>query len=725
MENRNNSIESALYHEFILTIGDEKEGTYTDFIVENFNGNEAISEMYEYSCTIKEQFWENDKKETPLSLLIGAPVKILATIAEEQSRLFSGVITKCAFQDPGVYSLTIHPKLWFLTLNNKYYCYGNKNQLTLKEVIEEVLNAYSIPHQFDIADNNLLKRKQNWLQAGETDFEFFTRMIEKASMYYYFEHLENESVLIISNKDSYKRCRKIEKPLRYVWTNLKDVGLEQNDLVKVYSFELTIIPSKLKSTIIRSEASWEKEPPIKLTSYTNRKELDAGRKENGFHHCKVLQFGVDNTIAEIDIKEKSSQLKSSASRLSGESTNQDLELGHLFSLSNSSYADKFTGTIPVREELNNKDFVVVSIEHSYSIDTGYTNRFSASEPEGSLVPFSIQNTLQGSLLATVCSSPTIKSPNSDEDYRYLRKDIDFNWDTTKSTGSPADNINMIGVYVRFATDDSSAEPVWIKLSQQMKTVPEIGAIVLIARANDDSEIPEIQNIIDSNGSTAVTKLDQWAAQTQVGNNYSVNYGDSKSIRYGKKSPIDLENNKQMVEDKYASGNYKEVAYNKGATYNYSTADTGNTGLLSESETHGNTINKCYGSFQESHTEVTTVTSTSDIGSQNNSNTIGTSVDDTSIGAQASSTRIGAQASNTAIGAQASSTEVGASENLSIMGISNSQSIALDNTSINIFGINRTINLSGAGLNVDLAVATVELRHSMLHINLMEALEISM
>ena len=47
--------------------------------------------------------------------------------------------------------------------------------------------------------------------------------------------------------------------------------------------------------------------------------------------------------------------------------------------------------------------------------------------------------------------------------------------------------------MRFSTDDEDSEPVWVKLAPSMQTVPEIGVTVLVTRAQDESELPEIQS----------------------------------------------------------------------------------------------------------------------------------------------------------------------------------------------------------------------------------------
>ncbi len=153
-----------------------------------------------------------------------------------------------------------------------------------------------------------------------------------------------------------------------------------------------------------------------------------------------------------------------------------------------------------------------------------------------------------------------------------------------SIGVPS-QLEAKGVYVRFSTDEDNGPCVWVKLAPQMQSVPEVGTMVLVSRANDESELPEIQ-IIHSDGSSVVTPSD-WTAHTQVGNNYSTSYGDGKSIRFGTKwSPALVDTAISLIDNAYQRGVFRDAGYSRGGSYNYSTSEQVEQGMLGESWSYG-------------------------------------------------------------------------------------------------------------------------------------------
>ncbi len=100
----------------------------------------------------------------------------------------------------------------------------------------------------------------------------------------------------------------------------------------------------------------------------------------------------------------------------------------------------------------------------------------------------------------------------------------------------------------------------------------------VTRAQDQSELPEIQSIIHANG-TKVIQPSGWTANTNVGSAYSTGYGDGQSIRFGLHSQADLNRATGIVGDQYATGKFREASYSQGASYSYATSETGAPGLL--------------------------------------------------------------------------------------------------------------------------------------------------
>ena len=231
---------------------------------------------------------------------------------------------------------------------------------------------------------------------------------------------------------------------------------------------------------------------------------------------------------------------------------------------------------PMQPGLDGQQFVLTEVKHEASADGSYKNDFQAADAAGLITPFSLESTQQGSVLAEVVAYHGGQAPT---DWRYYLP-ANFDLETSALSDSLAETTLAKGVYVRFATADPASAPVWIKLGSSMQTVPEIGVMVVVARAQDESELPEIQNIVHANGNLVVTPSG-WTADTRVGNSYSTSYSDSKSIRFGSNSLVDLPTAISTVNGAYGSGLFKDVSYSKGASYSYSTSETAQAGLLNQ------------------------------------------------------------------------------------------------------------------------------------------------
>jgi type VI secretion system secreted protein VgrG len=277
-----------------------------------------------------------------------------------------------------------------------------------------------------------------------------------------------------------------------------------------------------------------------------------------------------------------SSMAGSARQLSGSSTCAGFHVGCQFTLR----GDMAEGVspAPVRPSLENKAFVLSKVTHKASADGGYTNEFEATDAAAMLTAFSVQDTQQGGILAKVVDM----AGRGPTDWRYYEPaNFDPATSQLRDTQAAPPNLLAKGVYVQFSSPGAPSEPVWIKLSASMATVPEIGVTVLVARASDESELPEVQQIVAANGSLVVTPSG-WTANTHVGSNYSTSYGDGQSIRFGLHSAYNLDRAIGIVNDSYESGQYRDTSYSQGASYSYATSENGADGLLSRSESYGST-----------------------------------------------------------------------------------------------------------------------------------------
>ncbi|MED5523364.1 MAG: contractile injection system protein, VgrG/Pvc8 family [Pseudomonadota bacterium] len=510
-------------------------------------------------------------------------------------RWFNGIITGFAMGAPGVYHATVKPALWKLTLANRYQVHKG---MTVIAALQAVLSRHDIRHIDSQRVQDLaVNRSQDWLQAGESDFDFFQRLLGKAYLYYYFRHHPGYHELVLSNSAHYPdRARAL--PLRYAYTGTEELGLEQDDVISDYRFEQTLSVAAIQSLLTDQQEAWQVDGDPRLNNFAapeHAKEMLAM-----FRQHKVFQYGSNKDEASIFHAKASQARLASASMLSGSSYCADFCAGFTFTLTDALAGASLDPLVdaqrPIQPQLKDQGFVLTKVQHQASIDGSYKNSFEATEVEGLVAPFSLGDTQQGSILGTVVSHSDPDLRPASWKYGYAG---DFDGDTSPyifdQQALPYRQFHppgAEGVYVRFATDGDHDKPSWVKLSAYMETTPEIGAQVVIGRSNDESELPEISQVVHSSGTQTCTPSG-WQARTDIGSNFSTRYGDGINIGFGRgmnasDARVALQKAVTIVQTAYGTaagdnqtapnpnapmGRFRDAGYSQGASYNFATANS--------------------------------------------------------------------------------------------------------------------------------------------------------
>ncbi|RAS33272.1 phage late control D family protein [Paraburkholderia bryophila] len=513
--------------------------------------------------------------------------------------LFNGIVTSFSMSEPGVYKAAIKPALWKLTLTNRYRMLV---QQSVAQAIETLMREHDVTFSLNgIGGNHNLAqtRLQDWMQAGESDYALLQRLMGKAQIYYCFTHTGNSHTVVFSNRAQYPSIP-FDRPLRYTSSDTSALGLAQADVVSQYTYEQSLVTTGVECVLARQQESWD------VDAIPTFQTFAAGATEPGelpFTQYRQFQYGVSDWQARETQGLSEASRRGSAERFSGTSSCAQMRVGHSFTLR---MPKGGAAGMTIQPSLDEQRFVLTQVSHEASLDGDYQNTFSATDPSSLITPFSIEQTQQGSLLAIVVDADGSTAP---KDWRYYTKQ-NFEMVTSNQTdrdASPA-TLNAKGVYVNFATDravNAATQPVWVKLAGHMQTVPEVGVTVVVARAQDESELPEIQSIVHANGSRVVTPSG-WTANTSVGNNYSTSYSDSKSIRFGASSEATdstLDTAIDTVTSAYASGQYRDASYSQGASFSHATSEKKERGLLSQSYSYGSSYGHSWALQQQNFSAV--------------------------------------------------------------------------------------------------------------------------
>lgn len=709
-----------------------------------FTGQEQISGPFEFQLELRANtengasldFGFEDLLCRPVTVGINLPgakdndfARAIKGGPGDHLALWNGIVADFSMGVPGVYHLTMRPALWKLSLTNRYHIH---RQCSIRGAIEQVLKDHGIVINSQDSssqngaslsaiwgpDNPAVIRVQDWLQAGESDLDFIQRLMQKAHMFFYFEHHASHHCVVFANRPAYpypdvlKDGRTLR--LRYAETGADALGLEQDDLALDYRYSQTMTSTGVSGVLARQEAAWEQDTVARFDTY--RAQSDAQLGALPFRRFQICQYGGSDDEIRWDTETCDDTRSTSAIALAGGSTCPMMRPGYCITLDHACSPN--VDPYPIRPTLDGRRFVLNQVQHNADLGGTYRNQFHATTAVGQVAPFSVQNTQQGVVLAQVVKHDNGTDPKDWQ--RYQRNAFDPEVDKLRDSSASPATLRPKGVYVRFATDTADAPPVWVKLAPHMLTAPELGVTVLVARANDHSELPEIQSIVQNNGHQTVTPSG-WTANTSVGSNYSTSYGDSCGVRFGLNSPGKLKPAKAWVDDKYDKGNsvvpgwfsgvhFRDVSWSEGDSSSYSTAEGGRNDVLSENISVGCTYNKQEATDSKSISNVDhSWNQSTGISSHNDSTISGTSKSTSTVGTSDSTAKTGISTQTSLTGISVSDSTTGLSTNTSTVGVSSDTSTVGLSSRISATGA--TSNLSYTGAQLDLSSISTQVQIS--------------
>ncbi|MEM7358189.1 MAG: contractile injection system protein, VgrG/Pvc8 family [Pseudomonadota bacterium] len=679
--------------------------------IESFNGQEGISQLFEYQVSFRandELPGTDEPRQIDFSKIIGSPATIRIGLPEDAKTgtypdpayvsFFNGVVADISMQQSGAYTCTLRPALWRLSLVNDYRQFS---QMTIKEVIEEIVrNKWGIACDLDGLGSLATYRVQDWMQMGETDWGFIQSLLHKVGGYFYFVHDDTSHTVIFANNPQ-QNPYYINLPpagttdtsdiLKIYYTFTRQASLSEDDYLLSFNYQQKQTAQGTRNILGEPQSAWEENAPADLHVYA-----DGNDDDNNFQRYRIFQYGVSQDLATSLNDEDSWSVESQGFRLSGECSSPKFKPGHMFKATQAKDDCNRDDVCLMRPELDGQKFVIISVSHQTNVDGSYSNHFTAAPAKANVHELDASATHVGSMLGVVVSKSSQRSqyhphwmldkgmPNFDPEVKTFYYD-----DGTPFTAK--------GVYVEFPELNVSSEPIWVKLSETMTTIPEAGVTVMVDRSRDDTDVPQISYIVEQKGNKNIMP-NGTREMTNVGNDYTCSYGDSRSISYGTRSTPNLDTAISKIDGEYATGDFKSASYSLGGGYSYSASDNGKSGTLSKSYSEGNTYSEFYGDETTNHSEIGSTKSYSKVGSSNDESHVGTSVRTSTVGASTDSSAIGASNSNNVTGATNSNSAVGLNVGIAATGVSTrstADGVSNQNSATGISNVN-----SATGMHVE-------------------------
>jgi type VI secretion system secreted protein VgrG len=128
--------------------------------------------------------------------LVGEQVTV--TIAHGTERHINAYVTEAQRGERrgrfNAYRVTLRPWLWFATRNRNCRVFQEEGQ-TVEQIVSAVLEDYDAPFEFNLSQSHAVL--EYCVQYNESDFDFISRLLEEAGIYYFFEHTSSNHKLMM------------------------------------------------------------------------------------------------------------------------------------------------------------------------------------------------------------------------------------------------------------------------------------------------------------------------------------------------------------------------------------------------------------------------------------------------------------------------------------------------------------------------------------------------
>lgn len=276
--------------------------------------------------------------------VLGKDMTIMLELPEDQKRLFHGFVSRFSLSgaqdDRMLYHATLHPWLWFLTRRANCRIFQDKN---IPTIIKEIFNEYA-SHDFDEALSLTYPPLTYCVQYRETDFNFVSRLMEQAGIYYYFKHEETKHTLVLSDAiGSHETFQGYEKIPFYP----PDEHLRREEH---HIHEWIVTKEVQPGTYTLKDFDFEHPKADLIVKSSNPKPHALSDKEIFDYPGKYTQTNDGDAYAKVRLEERQAQYE----QAHGQANARGLCVGSLFELENFPREDQ------------NREYLVVSARYILS-----------------------------------------------------------------------------------------------------------------------------------------------------------------------------------------------------------------------------------------------------------------------------------------------------------------------------------------------------------------------
>lgn len=131
-------------------------------------------------------------------------------------REFNGYVTRAQRGERHgrfeAFSIVMRPWLWFATRSRNSRVFQNKS---VKDIVTAVLTPYSSDFAWRLLVASSYPTLEYCVQYDESDFDFVSRLLEEAGIYYFFEHTSTTHTMVLTDSMAKHRSKAGTSPIQW------------------------------------------------------------------------------------------------------------------------------------------------------------------------------------------------------------------------------------------------------------------------------------------------------------------------------------------------------------------------------------------------------------------------------------------------------------------------------------------------------------------------------
>src|SRR5512135_2427615 len=336
-----------------------------ELLLTAFKGKEGISRLFEFDLAML-----SENHSVSFEAIIGQNVTISVTLSDGGKRYFNGIVSSFSQGRGGgqqggdprfsYYGAKVVPWTWLLTTTADSRIFRKKS---VPDIIKQIFNEKGLT-DFSDRHTKTYNPREYCVQYRETDFNFISRLMEEEGIWYFYEHDNGKHTMVLADSSAQHKPCPNQSDAHYQisaggWM-ARDVvtGFEKIKEIRAGKYTLNDYDFKKPKTDLKSEVP-TKEPVTSQPLPPPEREI--------YDHPGLYETKSDgDRLTKLRMEEEETQI----TKIHGSSVCRAFTSGYRFTI-----LDHYRG------DMNNKDYVFVTIEHNASHATEYSGTDALSGDE--------------------------------------------------------------------------------------------------------------------------------------------------------------------------------------------------------------------------------------------------------------------------------------------------------------------------------------------------------